>query len=135
MTDKILIYIISPILAALLLWIGWLIKKQIDMKSAQQKQNEEFNMNMKKVSDCLDIMMGTMLAMTSTMKVSLQCHDVEFASLHNAGIINGESVEQRSNIAMEMEKLERVTEGIKEILKLHNIAYVNIADTQPKESA
>lgn len=120
MWEKILIYVFAPILSALLLWIGWLIKKQIDLKEAQRKQQEEYSLSMSKVSEYLDATVATLVAITETLKVSLQCHNIEFQSMHDSGMINGESVEQMAKISLEIARLEENAASIEKLREMHS---------------
>ena len=117
--ETLLIYIFAPILSALLLWIGWLIKQQIKAREEQRKQQEEYSLSMLKVSDYFDATLATLAVITESLKASLQCHDIEFQSMHDSGMMNGESVEQRSKISLEIARLEENLAKIAELREAH----------------
>jgi len=111
--ETIIIYIFAPIVSALLLWIGWLIKREIESRDSQKRQQKEYILTLKRTSDFQDLTLEALMTIMDSLKVDLQSNDVQFVSFHNSGIMNGESVEYREKIHDELEKLNAVSEKIK----------------------
>lgn len=117
MSNAVFEYIVYPILAALLLWLGWLIKVQIENVQSSKKLNNEIYITLKTFHECQGVMLDSMRGISEGLMVALMSNDLQFQTFHDSGIMNGESVRHREQISEKLESLKQVVSNIQEMKK------------------
>ena len=115
MTTAVLQYIVYPVIAALLLWIGWLIKLQIENVQSSKKLNNEIYVALQTFCKCQDVMLDSMKVISEGLIIALTSDELQFQKFHDTGIMNGESVRHMERISEKLDNLNRVIDNIDEL--------------------
>ena len=110
-----LIGLAGTIIATLLGWIGWLIKKRIDDSQTARESQEEMRLLIEQFVNNQEITLDIMRNIVKGVQITLKSDDLQFQSAHESGLMNGESVEQRKVIK---DYLDDMTEVEKKLDKI-----------------
>ena len=110
-----LIGLAGTIIATLLGWIGWLIKKRIDDSQTARESQEEMRLLIEQFVNNQEITLDIMRNIVKGVQITLKSDDLQFQSAHDSGLMNGESVEQRKVIK---DYLDDMTEVEKKLDKI-----------------
>lgn len=110
-----LIGLAGTVIATLLGWIGWLIKKRIDDSQTARESQEEMRLLIEQFVNNQEITLDIMRNIVKGVQITLKSDDLQFQSAHESGLMNGESVEQRKVIK---DYLDDMTEVEKKLDKI-----------------
>ena len=115
MHDQIFQYIIYPIIGALLLWIGWLIKVQLEDNKKSRELETELHETLNKFIKCQSLLLEGVKQIAEGLNTALKSDDLQFQHFHDSGIMNGESVQHRVEIRNQLNKLDNLIQGFEEM--------------------
>lgn len=122
MSDKLLIYILAPILTALLSWIGLLIKRELETRDTRDKQQDDILAAIGNISLVMNTVVDSITILSASVKVLSKCNEVELQSLHNSGVMNGQTEQQLNLIADEVRNLDELISRLQSIEKIQQVA-------------
>lgn len=122
MSNAIFEYVIYPIIGALLLWIGWLVKEQIEDNKKSRQLEHKLHDTLNKFIKCQNLILEGVKQVAESLNVALKSDDMQFKYFHDAGIMNGESVQHRAEINDQLTKLSEL---------VHD--FDNLKENQPLE--
>ena len=122
MSDKLLIYILAPILTALLSWIGLLIKRELETRDIRNKQQDDILAAIGNISLVMNTVVDSIIILSASVKVLSKCNEVELQSLHNSGVMNGQTEQQLNLIADEVRNLDELISRLQSIEKIPQVA-------------
>ena len=122
MSDKLLIYILAPILTALLSWIGLLIKRELETRDIRNKQQDDILAAIGNISLVMNTVVDSIIILSASVKVLSKCNEVELQSLHNSGVMNGQTEQQLNLIADEVRNLDELISRLQSIEKIQQVA-------------
>ena len=122
MSDKLLIYILAPILTALLSWIGLLIKRELETRDTRDKQQDDILAAIGNISFVMNTVVDSITILSASVKVLSKCNEVELQSLHNSGVMNGQTEQQLNLIADEVRNLDELISRLQSIEKIPQVA-------------
>lgn len=122
MSDKLLIYILAPILTALLSWIGLLIKRELETRDIRDKQQDDILAAIGNISLVMNTVVDSITILSASVKVLSKCNEVELQSLHNSGVMNGQTEQQLNLIADEVRNLDELISRLQSIEKIQQVA-------------
>ena len=122
MSDKLLIYILAPILTALLSWIGLLIKRELETRDIRDKQQDDILAAIGNISLVMNTVVDSITILSASVKVLSKCNEVELQSLHNSGVMNGQTEQQLKLIADEVRNLDELISRLQSIEKIPQVA-------------
>ena len=122
MSDKLLIYILAPILTALLSWIGLLIKRELETRDIRDKQQDDILAAIGNMSLVMNTVVDSITILSASVKVLSKCNEVELQSLHNSGVMNGQTEQQLKLIADEVRNLDELISRLQSIEKIPQVA-------------
>jgi hypothetical protein len=122
MSDKLLIYILAPILTALLSWIGLLIKRELETRDTRNKQQDDILAAIGNISLVMNTVVDSIIILSASVKVLSKCNEVELQSLHNSGVMNGQTEQQLNLIADEVRNLDELISRLQSIEKIPQVA-------------
>ena len=121
MSDKLLIYILAPILTALLSWIGLLIKRELETRDIRNKQQDDILAAIGNISLVMNTVVDSIIILSASVKVLSKCNEVELQSLHNSGVMNGQTEQQLNLIADEVRNLDELISRLQSIEKIPQV--------------
>lgn len=121
MSDKLLIYILAPILTALLSWIGLLIKRELETRDIRNKQQDDILAAIGNISLVMNTVVDSIIILSASVKVLSKCNEVELQSLHNSGVMNGQTEQQLNLIADEVRNLDELISRLQSIEKIPRV--------------
>lgn len=122
MSDKLLIYILAPILTALLSWIGLLIKRELETRDTRNKQQDDILAAIGNISLVMNTVVDSIIILSASVKVLSKCNEVELQSLHNSGVMNGQTEQQLNLITDEVRNLDELISRLQSIEKIPQVA-------------
>lgn len=120
MHEQLFQYIIYPIIGALLLWIGWLIKEQIEDNKKSRELERELHDTLNKFIKCQGLLLEGVRQIAEGLNIALKSDDLQFQHFHDAGIMNGESVQHRAEIDDQLVKLSGLVNEFDDLKKQLN---------------
>ena len=109
------ISVAGSIIATLLGWIGWLIKKRIDDSKANRQSQEETRVLIEQFVNNQEITLDVMKNLINGLQLTLKSDDLQFKSIYESGLMNGESVQQRKEIQSYLHDMDGVKERLDKI--------------------
>ena len=109
------ISVAGSIIATLLGWIGWLIKKRIDDSKMNRQSQEETRVLIEQFVNNQEITLDVMKNLINGLQLTLKSDDLQFKSIYESGLMNGESVQQRKEIQSYLHDMDGVKERLDKI--------------------
>lgn len=110
-----IIGILGTVIATLLTWIGWLVKKRLDESKENLRYQEEMQILVDRFLDTQAITLELIKEISRGLTLALKSDDLQFKSFHDSGLMNGESVKHRKMIEEYLQSVENLDQRIGEI--------------------